>query len=77
MSQLKKEITIQHQKATAVLLSNTILKEVIVAKAVVDIVLMVLILKLTLQKNYSLDAYLMTYKVKGSNTHHRIDIRYP
>jgi len=44
---------------------------------VADIVLMVSIAKLTPQKNCSLDVYLMTYKIKVSNTHHRADIRYP
>jgi hypothetical protein len=50
---------------------------VIVAKAVAGIVLMVLTKKPILPKNYSVDRYLMTYRVKVSNTHHRVDIRYP
>ena len=29
------------------------------------------------QRRRNLDAFLMTYRIKVANTHHRIDIRYP
>lgn len=69
------EITTSLQRDIDVLQNSTTLKEVIVVRVAVAIVLTVLTRKPIARKK--MDKGLCLYKRRVAKTHHRVDIRYP